>query len=363
MSQISIEALKQYLSDLFKGEVEIPRIGVLGGSLKQENVLKGYGYGLPLRIDFRLGGEDRSIVLNTIKPGGFGHERMADRASILLWQSESYNSLPRHVRSIDVGAFTKGGFIKTVRDCEEFFLITELVEGRGYYLDLERIKDTNRLLDLDLERCRALALYLSEIHSLKGRDKSLYERRIRELVGHNECIMGITDSYPSDAGYITPEDLAGIEKRCIDWRFRLKGMADRLSQVHGDFHPWNIIFREGLDFTVLDRSRGEWGEPADDVATMATNYLFYALQQKGSLEGVFKVLWDAFFETYLDSTRDSDLFRVVQPFFCWRSLVVASPVWYPNLSLDVRMKLLKFARNVLETIVFDPSRVFELLEE
>jgi len=363
MSQISFEALNQYLSNLFQGGVEILRISILGAGIEREDALKGYGYGSPLRIDFKLGGESRSIVLNTIKPGGFGHERMADRAAILLWQSESYNSLPRHVKSIDVGAFTKGGSIKTLGDCAEFFLLTELVEGRDYYLDLDRIRDTDRLLDLDLERCRALALYLSEIHSLKKQDAGMYERRIRELVGHNECLMGITDSYPSDAEYVTPEGLAEIEKLCIDWRFRLKRMAERLSQVHGDFHPWNIIFREGLDFTVLDRSRGEWGEPADDVATMATNYLFYALQQKGVLDGAFKTLWDTFLETYLDSTKDSNLFRVIQPFFCWRCLVIASPVWYPNLSLSVRRGLLNFARNVLETSVFDPSRVSELLED
>ena len=35
--------------------------------------------------------------------------------------------------------------------------------------------------------------------------------------------------------------------------------------MHGDFHPWNLLFREGVEFSVLDRSRGEWGEPADDV--------------------------------------------------------------------------------------------------
>ena len=33
----------------------------------------------------------------------------------------------------------------------------------------------------------------------------------------------------------------------------------------------DVMFREGTDFTVLDRSRGEWGEAADDVSAMTIN--------------------------------------------------------------------------------------------
>jgi hypothetical protein len=50
-----------------------------------------------------------------------------------------------------------------------------------------------------------------------------------------------------------------------------------------------VLFREGVDFTVLDRSRGEWGEPADDVTAMTINYIFYSLQKYGELAGVFEV--------------------------------------------------------------------------
>jgi hypothetical protein len=30
----------------------------------------------------------------------------------------------------------------------------------------------------------------------KRRDPDLYRRRLRELIGYGECIMGLTDSYP-----------------------------------------------------------------------------------------------------------------------------------------------------------------------
>ncbi|MCW3991431.1 MAG: aminoglycoside phosphotransferase family protein, partial [Candidatus Bathyarchaeota archaeon] len=359
MSEISVAALQRYLTQLFKDDVKIISVGAIGK--KPKDALKAYGYGAPLRIDLAIDGARRSVVFSTVKPGGFGHEGMADRAAILLWESRAFNALPRHVRALDVGALTRDGSAKTLGDCVELFLLTELVEGTEYHHDLDRIRDTGATSALDLRRCRALAEYLAEIHAVKHSDPGLYERRIRELIGHNECILGLTDSYPTDLDYIGPTQLAWIEKRCIDWRWRIKSLARRLSQVHGDFHPWNVLFREETDFTVLDRSRGEWGEPADDVAAMTINYLFYALQHRGALDGPFKTLWDAFFDAYLTATGDIELLEVVQPFLCWRALVIASPVWYPDLSLDVRTKLLNLAKNVLETTVLDPAHTDSLL--
>jgi hypothetical protein len=114
----------------------------------------------------------------------------------------------------------------------------------------------------------ALCNYLVEIHQVRGPDPGLYIRRIRELVGHGECIMGLSDSYPSDLAFPTPQMLEEIERLCVRWRWKLKGFTHRLRQIHGDFHPWNILFQAGTDFRVLDRSRGEYGDPADDVASL-----------------------------------------------------------------------------------------------
>ena len=134
-------------------------------------------------------------------------------------------------------------------------------------------------------------------------------------------------------------------------------MDHRLSQVHGDFHPWNILFREGTDFTVLDRSRGEWGEPADDLTGLSINYLFYSIQEHGCLKGGFKDLFEVFFDTYTESAKDSEIFKVLQPFFAFRGLVVASPVWYPNLDDSVRTRLVNFIFNMLEIEEFEVGEV------
>ena len=153
--------------------------------------------------------------------------------------------------------------------------------------------------------------------------------------------MGIADSYAPHP-LITSQKLQQIEHRCIDWRWRLKGFTRRLRQVHGDFHPWNILFRSGTDFTVLDRSRGEYGDPADDVACLTLNYVFFSLQRSERLEGSFETLFLRFWDRYLEKTGDQEILQVVAPFFAFRALVMASPVWYPNLPEAVRAKLLTF---------------------
>ena len=352
MFELRLDRLREYLSSVYGADVKVRYVGELGKRrvrrAKPRMKLKEFGYGVPYEVRFVVRGELKSVILETIRPGGFGHEHFSDRAGILLWQHPAFNNLPRHVSSVDAGAFTKDGGLKSLGDCEEFFIVTEMVRGRPYFRDLDRIRERKRLTELDRRRCLALSDYLVEIHSVKSDEAGLYVRRIRDLVGHGECIMGLCDSYPSGLEYISEEGLCEIEKRCVDWRWKLKGKTHRLAQVHGDYHPWNVLFRKGADFSVLDRSRGEWGEAADDVSAMSINYLFYSLRTYGELKGPFEELFSLFWENYLDKTGDEKILEVVQPFFAWRGLVIASPVWYPNLSLEVRTKLFNFIKNVLE---------------
>jgi len=282
---------------------------------------------------------------------------MADRAQALLWSHHAFNHLPRHVTSLDVGAVRADGTLVPLGDSEEFFLLTDYVPGTGYKADLARLRDANVSQNLDTQRSDALCDYLIEIHRITGPDPGLYVRRIRELVGHGECIMGLTDSYPPHEQIPTAR-LEEIEHLCVKWRWKLKPRTHRLRQDHGDFHPWNILFEDGSSrFHVLDRSRGEWGDPADDVASITANYLFFSLQRSGRLDGTLGTLFHRFWERYLSGSGDQEMLEVVAPFFAFRGLVMASPVWYPTLDDNVRRKLLAFILAVLRQDRFDPSEV------
>jgi Phosphotransferase enzyme family len=362
MPMLKKQTLEQYLRARFGPDVTEVSYEIIGEA-SSKGAQKRYGYGTPVRLTFRVGDRMQSAVLETMKPGPFGHEHLADRAQAILWDYDSYGRLPRHVKALDVGAFTDDRRLISVAQAREFFVLTQWMEGTGYQLDLQRLAKGARLRTQDRKRTIALARYLVEIHARKRRDPALYRRRLRELIGHGECIMGLTDSYPERYEFISADLLRGVEEACNRWRWRLRRETGRLSQVHGDFHPWNVLFRKGTDFSVLDRSRGEWGEPADDVTSMTINYLFFSLCRWGSLKGPLEVLFRLFWDTYLEDSHDHAVTESAAPFFAFRGLVLASPVWYPTLPIDVRRTIFRFIEHVLDAPQFDPFRVNEYCRE
>jgi len=346
----SQEALERYLSARYRNVVRVRATMPLGGEAGE----KGFGYGAPIRVLLEGAPVDQ-VVVHTVGTRGFGHDTLADRAAAAILAYETFNNLPRHVRALDVGAFAAEDRWVSLRDARDFFLITEYADGEPYFHDLERIARTDHLTPSDHRRVDRLAAYLAEIHADREDAPALYARRTRELFGHHECILGLLDSYdafPLD-GFTNETQLREIEHRCVDWRHRLKGYAHRLCRVHGDFHPWNVLWRPDDQFTLLDRSRGEWGEPADDVSCMAINFLFFSLKAHGRLAGSLEELWHRFFERYMAATGDRETLRVIPPYFIWRALVIASPLWYPALEVGVRRALFQLIDRLLDVEVFD----------
>ena len=355
---IQTNSLKQYLEERFGGPVELVGTNKLG---KLDDTIKKLGYGETVMITFRKDGKDRAVVFSTMRRDKYGHQYLWDRAQVLLFQYDAGQRLPRHAHPLDIGYFTAQGAAHSVRDAQAYFLLTEKVEGTDYFLDLKRLL-TDPLTALDLERAKALAEYLAEVHGEKKEEPDLYIRKVRELVGHGECIMGIIDGYPRHYVYCPDEIFREMEKQCVEWRWKLKQYTRRLCREHGDFHPWNIKFREGTDFSTFDRSRGEYGEAADDVATMSINYLLYSLLRYGKLDGSYRKLHDIYIQTYLEKTEDQEILEVIQPFYVFRALVIASPEWYPNHSEDTRKKLFNFISNVLATDKMDLHAINQYLE-
>ena len=210
--ELDLTKIEHYLNSALGKRVRVLGVTDLGHS--PEDQAKSFGYGTPLRVDYQCGAERKRVVLHTMSPGPFGHEHMSDRAQILLWESRAFNTLPRHIRALDVSGFQSDGSLISLGKVEEVCLLTEYAEGQAYNLDLERLRETGALTDLDLVRSDALCDYLVEIHRRPADNPELYIRRNRELVGHGECIMGLADSYPAHPLFI-PEVLELIEHHCL----------------------------------------------------------------------------------------------------------------------------------------------------
>ena len=117
MVTLNSDRLTEYLSSICGAKIEIQFVGELGKRRKSPaKKLKGFGYGIPYVVEFTVKGESKSVVLETMRPRGFGHEHFSDRAQILIWQHSAFNKLPKHVPSVDVGALHACN-IKSAKHC------------------------------------------------------------------------------------------------------------------------------------------------------------------------------------------------------------------------------------------------------
>lgn len=347
---INEDALKAYLREKFPevSGIDIRRLG---------SGVQGSGF----LINMCSPSGCKTYVVKTLFSEGLGHDYPSDRAAVFLLDLDEYNRLPQHVKAVDVLAELDAGSVKPIGGGREYYLLMEKAEGTDYFTDLEGFRDMNALDERAALKIKSMASYLAGIHAVKKQSRSLYLRKIRDTIGHGECLMGVFDTYPE--GTMAAYEMAAIEKMCIDWRARLRGKESRLSQIHGDFHPGNIWFQDDERFILLDRSRGPWGEPADDVTALAINYIFYSVRYHGNVRGAYMDGLKLFFNHYIESSGDGEIMTVVAPFFAFRGAVVANPVFYPDLSPEARLRIFAFVRNVLSSEIFDVAKVNDYIQD
>jgi hypothetical protein len=358
--EVLTSALREHFARLYPGHraISVESLAPDSGATASSTA-KVAGYGRPVRVVLAdEAGQTLELVWRTASPNEFGHDRVSDRAGDALLAFHDFALIPDHIAAIDVGAVRANGELVSLRDASEHYLITTYAPGTIYATDLRRIASTGAV-DSDLARVDALAGYLARLHVAID-DRPAYRRCVRDLIGHGEGIYGIVDGYPANTPGAPGTRLHALEARCAAWRWRLRDRETRLTRTHGDFHPFNVVFRDGVDFTLLDASRGVRGEPADDVTAMIVNYALFALDVDGAWARGLHALWHRFWTHYLHLRPDPHLFEVAPPWFAWRALVVCNPHFYPKLSERARDTLLRFAERMLDAGHLDPWSVDEL---
>lgn len=323
-----------------------------------------HGTGYMIRFKGK-GSRVKEVVLRTLMPSDFSHDYPSDRAKVFLLQHEMAKDIPGHVASMDVSGFTESGQLISLGGTKEFFQIVEVAKGKAYADDFQRIKTSGKLTASDRKKAKQLSDYLVKLHSKKFKGspeelRSVRRRHSRDAMGHGEMMMGVIDTYPDGYNFISRDDLTGLICKAVQFREKAKDTQFRPCRMHGDFHPANILF-DGNKLLLLDASRELYGDPADDVTTMAMNYIWFAVMQAGDFSGPFAELFNSYWDNYFKKTRDSNIMKTAGIYFAFRGVVVAHPVFYGAQSDNVRRKIMAFVGNVLSEDAFDPSRINEYL--
>lgn len=347
---INKKSIAQYIKNLFGVDAKQVTIRKLGEGVQGAGFL----------IEIKRSEGIKQYVIKGLFPEGLEHDYPSDRAGVFLLDLDEFKNLPKHVKAVDVLAELKDGSIKSIGGGREYYLLMERAEGKHYFNDLSGFSKKERLDPIDIQKIETMTSYLTEIHSVKKESRHLYWRKVRDTIGHGECLMGVFDTYPD--GSIAYKKMAEIEKMCVDWRMLLKPKHGRLCQVHGDFHPGNIWFKEGWDFILLDRSRGPWGDAADDVTALTINYIFFSINHYGDVRGPYLEALKLFYKEYIRKTGDKELLKIVAPFYAFRGAVVANPIFYPDVTPSKRRKIFNFMHNVLRARSFNPDKVNEYIK-
>lgn len=357
-------SLRELVERLVPG-IRVESIRAFGTDADESDTsFKAQGYGEPLLIRARDSqGIPQAFVFHTVKSDRFGHDRRSDRAQQMLLGFDTFRYIPRHAAALDVGAIRKddSGLI-SLAEGGEFYLITRYAEGHVYAEELREVARRRGLTETDRGRARELAEYLAALHQRAVEvpsPKIAYERALRDVVGSGEGIFGIIDSYPTEDRALESR-LRSIEQRAVRIRADLRPRADRLRWIHGDFHPFNLLFDGERGLTLLDASRGCLGDPADDVICLAINYVFFALDHPGAWAGGFRDLWQEFWSTYMTRRSDPELLSSAPLYWAWRGLVLANPVWYSKLSPDARERLIASIDRALDAPRFELDSAEEI---
>ncbi len=356
---INESGLKKYLENKFKGKIDSFAMNPLGkGCL-------GIGY----LLEFEINGEKYRKILKSLFTENMGKDYPADRAQSLILAHFSYSLMENHIKSVDVIGLEKNGGVISVGGAKEFFIIMEEAGGEDYFNDLKKIGQRNKIENADKNKALILARFLAKLHKEKFDKESLYKRKIRDVVGAGESIMGFMDMYPEKLDWFPQKTQIKIVQKAVEYWMKDKYKTKRLCRVHGDFHPGNIWFKNATDFALLDRARGEFGEAADDITALAINFIFYSLIYKGEFSGALKELSDIFVKEYFRLSGDKEMEKIIAPYWAFRAAVLCNPCFYPDSffndskkAIFVRKKMIDFSVNILEDKKFSWKKINDYLK-
>lgn len=315
-----LEAWSRALSRLLGEPVVVTSVATAG-----EEKTKAHGMTDTVQLTVRCGGHTRVAFLKTPREDMYGETLRADMARELEWRVEGYPWFTDHVRCAATGRLTVDG-LTPAPSAGQPVMLEWAVPGARY---ADRLADPDRIgADRVALEARHICAAMVRMHRpVDGDAPSLYRRATRDsLINPIHRLLDSADSFWRGRSSLR----AAVEDACGHWRLRLAQRHDRLRHVHHDFHPWNVFYdtaSHGVRY-IGARLPGV-GDPYDDVAAFAVNYLWLSHIRHGEVAGSYRAGFESFRRAYLDLTGDEADPATMTPFLAKRLLVLLHPVYYP----------------------------------
>ncbi|MEK6914446.1 MAG: hypothetical protein AABW83_02235 [Nanoarchaeota archaeon] len=356
---IKEKEIEKYLKNKYKKNISEIKIEKLGSGV----------FGTGYRLKFKLDNKDKTLILKSLFKENLGMDHYSDRASSLLEAHDNYNKMESHIKSEDVIAHNNNDSLTSIGDTKEFYILMEEAKGEDLFKDFENIRKSRLLEEKTKNKIKIISDFLVELHKNKHKSTSLYRRKIRDTIGSGCSLIGLLDMHPENAFKQFEKEWLEIIKLSINFWRKSRNLTHRLSEIHADYHPGNLWFNNN-ELIILDRSKGRFGEPADDIIAFAINPIMYSLITNQKFEGSFKEIFDLFWNNYFKQTKDKEMRKIMAPYIAFRISVITNPLFYNDEFFGsskkanlIRKKLINFALNVLKDKEFDPKKINLYLKE
>ncbi|MBO3747351.1 hypothetical protein J5X84_14840 [Streptosporangiaceae bacterium NEAU-GS5] len=294
---------------------------------------KAHGMTRSVRLVVDDGGRVRRAFLKTPCEGLYGEALAADAVRELAWRLEGYPWFAGHARCAAVGRMTPDGLVRVDQALEQAtdppWVLEWAEPGTPYARRLSGLATIGPAAAA--AEARLICVAMVALHRpVQGNASALYRRAVRDaLIGPAHRLIDSADAFWSGRIGLRLE----VERACARWRVLLADRHDRLRYVHHDFHPWNVLYLpETGDVRLIGARLPGVGDPYDDVAAFAVNYLWFGHARSGRVEGAYAAGFAAFRRTYLELTEGAATEpELMSPFLAKRLLVLLNPAYYPDM--------------------------------
>ncbi|WP_144122623.1 hypothetical protein [Catellatospora sichuanensis] len=304
---------------------------------------KAHGMTHSVELQVECDGQVRTAFLKTPREDLYAEGLDADAIREVAWRLEGYPWFSGHVRCAGAGRFTADGMQPLTADDGPPWVL-EWAQPGIRYADRLAVLDTLGAGQAAADG-RTLALAMIALHRpVPDGGPALHRRAIRDalIVPVHRLIDTADALWAAEPGL-----RAEVEHACARWRLLLAGRHDRLRYVHHDFHPWNVFLAPSGQVHLIGARLPGVGDPYDDLAAFAVNYLWFGHARHGRFDGAYRAGFEAMRETFATQGLVEPEPALMSPFLAKRLLVLLNPTYYPDLPAATAAWLRELLRRCL----------------